>query len=431
MMKKGKLTFVLAVLCLATLACGTTGSPPTENVGDVATIVVETVIAEAPPEQSPLTVVYAYEGDVWLWMDDGLVVVKLTDSDQWVNDVRISHDGQVIAFTTTESEGGSVPMGVWAMNVDGTNIRRLMDQALLNLLSTKDIGFGVRFQRWEFIPGTQTLAFSTIDALEGPNWDTNDDLHLIDTDTRTFTTLLDVAEGGEFYYSPDGSHIAIVTRENISLLKADGSNRRDELLPSEEIDPSYLDTRVEIVPQWSTDSTKFRVLVPSPDSTGPVASIAVWEIPLDGSPASLLKSFTATLIFYRYKSFISPDLQRVAFVVRVGDNTRELHIADIEGPEDIVYKTGDILFYGWSPDSEKFVFLEDSQLSVGQLGVESESLANTASTSLVEWVDADRFLYTATYTGDDLESHWGLWLKVVGYPSISVVLGYPTFDFPE
>ena len=430
MEKKGKLTFVLAVLCLAALACGTAGSPPTENVGDVAAIVAETLTVEAPPEQSPLTVVYAFEGDVWLWMDDGLVV-KLTDSDQWVNDVRISQDGQVIAFTTTESEGGSVPMGVWAMNVDGTNIRRLMDQALLDLLSTKDIGFGVRFQRWEFIPGTHTLAFSTIDALEGPNWDTNDDLHLIDTDTRTFTTLLEVEAGGEFYYSPDGSHIAIVTRENISFMKADGSNRRNGLLPSEEIDPSYLDTRVEIVPRWSADSTKFRVSVPSPDAAGPDASISVWEIPLDGSPASLLKSFTATPIFYMYKSFISPDLQRVAFVVQVGDNNRELHIADIEGPEDIVYKTGDILFYGWSPDSEKFVFLEDSQLSVSQLGVESESLANTASTSLIEWVDSDRFLYTATFTGDDLESHWGLWLKVVGNPSISVVLGYPTFDFPE
>ncbi|MBW8011794.1 MAG: hypothetical protein FVQ83_11235 [Chloroflexi bacterium] len=420
-----KLVLIIVVLSITASACGNGSSPATQSLDVISTSVAATMAAETTSGATGLDVVYSQDGNIRLWSEDGSVV-NLYDSNPPALDVRFSPDGKVIAFTTSETEGSELLSGIWAINTDGSNLRQLVDGATLEALYTDDYALGIDLVRWEFIPGTHTLAFNTWLVYEGPNPGLRDDLYLVDTDTGAFTTLLNVGEGGEFYYSPDGSQIAIVTSTNLSLMDADGGNRRDGILPNDG------DYQYEVIPRWSADGMHLRLAIPSPDPNAEDASITVWEIPLDGSPAILLKTILSDSFLSHLVSFISPDMSQIAYNVRVGDpsdNIWALHIAEIEGTGDTVYQTGDVRFIAWGPDSSNFVFLESNLISAGRLGVESEPLENTASYGLMIWVDANRFLYQALYTGAEGTGYSELRLKTIGGESISIVSGYDGVDF--
>ena len=68
----------------------------------------------------------------------------------------------------------------------------------------------VPYRRW--MPGSHTLLFNTrLDFEEGLGLYLSDDLHALDVDSGTNQPLLPPGEGGDFYLSPDGSQVALVT----------------------------------------------------------------------------------------------------------------------------------------------------------------------------------------------------------------------------
>ena len=105
----------------------------------------------------------------------------------------------------------------------------------------------------------------------------------MDAESGEISLLLKAGEGGNFYYSPDGQQIALVTPEDISLINANLSNRRGSVL---EYIPviTYSEYLYYAEPAWSPDSSHLLVDIPPEDPMKqPPDSHSIFRIPADGS----------------------------------------------------------------------------------------------------------------------------------------------------
>jgi hypothetical protein len=198
---------------------------PSYDFADPARKTPVVAVATTTPEPTPvrlprppsLRVVYVKDGDVWLWVE-GKEAARLTDAGG-VNDVKISGDGEVVAFVR-EGE-------LWAVDDDGADERVLVSAADLAEMETRlEVAFPTVLNRYAWVPGTHTVAFNT--RLDFPiGLVLNDDLHLVDADTLERSRLLAPGKGGEFTYSPDGRQVAVANGGDIGLVDSDGENWRD------------------------------------------------------------------------------------------------------------------------------------------------------------------------------------------------------------
>ncbi|MDH5507715.1 MAG: hypothetical protein OEZ02_10895 [Anaerolineae bacterium] len=438
MKSRNKLVLVIASLILPALACfsggGTTPAGPPDP-GAVETSVAATMTAMAaaitdtpvpPPVPAVLRVAFVDGGDLWLWME-GIPAVELHDDAFDVGDVRLSDDGQVIAFSLVDNYDFR---GLWAINTDGSSLRMLVDAPTINSMSADPSALGANPWRWDFVPGSHTLAFNTHLVFDGPGLAIQNDLRLLNADTSALSTLLAPGDGGEFYYSPEGSQIAIVTPTDISLINADGSNRRDAVLTYASV-MTYSEYQYYAVPRWSTDGSQLRVVIPSPDMMDPAATIEVFEIPLDGTPPVSVGLTAAFPPLFVQESTLSPDLSKVAFTRRVGaagSNTVELHFVEpATGTMSLYYTGTNVEFENWSPGGTHFVYAEGSARYMGALGGGSGLVAGLADVRKVVWIDATRYLFTNGSTGS-----WQLQLGVLGGSTtfiVSPAADFVTFDF--
>jgi 8-oxo-dGTP pyrophosphatase MutT (NUDIX family) len=81
-------------------------------------------------------------------------------------------------------------------------------------------------------------------------------------------------------------------------------------------------------------------------------------------------------------------------VGELGSNQRELVILDLADGTETVYTQGQLLFQGWAPDSQHFLFrvFDPITLYLGEVGEEAQVF--DASGELVElrWLDASNYL---------------------------------------
>jgi hypothetical protein len=201
-----------------------------------------------------------------------------------------------------------------------------------------------------------------------------------------------------FYFSPDGSQIAITTPNQLFLVNADGSNRRDNVLTYEEVITSS-EYRFYAEPVWSQDMSSLLVAIPPRD---PLAArdqaTNIWRVPADGSPAVQLGGVPAT--FFGGGVAFSPDLSKLIYQREIGqpqENLRELHVAGSDLSEDRVLFTMPLLqFHGWAGDSQRFFFSSgpENQMQLGSLeGVIRPLMPEPGAFFNLKPVDADRFLY--------------------------------------
>ena len=95
---------------------------------------------------------------------------------------------------------------------------------------------------------------------------------------------------------------------------------------------------------------------------------------------------------------ISPDLHRIAYAKGPADqNTRELHLAAIDGSGDWIYsQASPLLFQSWSPDSSHFIYSVgvEQEAWIGSLQeppkVLDPSFLGAQSTT---WTSDDQFLF--------------------------------------
>jgi dipeptidyl aminopeptidase/acylaminoacyl peptidase len=401
-------------------------TPPGEDIGTPT--IEETVTLEPTPTVTPLPsvlqVAFAADGNVWLWRE-GEAATPLTTTGE-VEDVRISGDGQIIAFTRSGE--------LWAVNSDGTGERLLVsggDFAQIGAAVNTDLPVNLHHYQW--VPGTHKLAFNT--RLQGYGLLLNEDLNLVDADTLERTVLLPPGEGGEFVYSPDGAQVALATAGKVRLMDADGSNLRDAFTYT--LINTASEAQYYALPTWAPDASFLRVIIPPVDPMLPELSpSSIWQIPTDGSQATMIDNvMSIPLASYVF----SPDLNNLAYLGPRGEyqlgEPGQLVVTSLTGSEDTDLLTypDSYQIYGWSPDSGRIAFLTNPtqpQAMIGQLGVgDAIPVFDGAAGAVieVEWVDNTRYLFLAQSS-----QGWDIVLGEMGgaYTTITTVAGaLPSYDF--
>jgi hypothetical protein len=361
----------------------------------VATTVptVQAAAAAAALSAVPATtmrILYTDAGrNLWIWQADGSTrqLVKTGD----VYDGLISADGSVLVYIRTKD---FKKFSVWGINPDGSKDRELITQDDMKSMKNSDDAVGAQPYVISWIPGTHNLAFVTSPTFDGPGLQVNDDLWELNADTGELTKILEPGQGGIFYYSPDGKQIALVTSKTISLINADGSNRRDSVLKFTPVN-TYSEFLYYPTPKWAPDSSLLNVAIPPKDAlSSPDQKTTLYEILTDGSQAKKIGTVTtAPLLAPEF----SPDASRLIYVKVHGaaeDNQRELRIADPSGANDTVYRTAQLDFNGWAPDSTRFVYTEGSDTFLGQIGVDAVRLfTDTRSATAIDWLKNGQILF--------------------------------------
>ncbi|MDY7078393.1 MAG: hypothetical protein SXV54_15860 [Chloroflexota bacterium] len=449
--------FILFFLtACGTLEIGIEHTPTdADQVTQAATPGAEVIPTPAPtltpiPAATELRVTFVrvteHGNNVWLWVEGEREAEPLT-KDGGVGDVKISDDGEIVAFT----RGG----GLWMVRSDGTEERRLVSAEDFAAMEAQDPELEVVLNRFEWAPGTHILAFNTRLQIE-IGLLPNDDLHLVNADTLERTALLPPGEGGEFYYSPDGSQIAIATPGTISLMNADGSDRHAALTYTPVA--TYSEFRFYAQPVWAADSSALRVAIPPADpNVQPSPPTSIWHISTGGTPASMIRSITTGQM---KQSVISPDLGYVAHLHYDQSDPQSspmssLLITDLDNGETVTYypeaSTGiqvtleggetitrypeAALIYGWAPDSRHLAFLAyppelPPQAQVGQLGGDVVPVYGDADAIIdVRWVDVERYLFLA-----QSPRGWDIFLGEISGPvkNVGPVPGAdlpPAYDF--
>lgn len=386
------------------------------------------------PASTALKVAYIKDGNLWLWTEPK-DTVQLTDTHDAV-DLKISGDGELIAFKRQDPVNSNL-QELWVVNTTGTpNPRVLVSSMELMALKPSDpniTGIGVLSFTWR--PNTHFVAYNTLLLHEGPGFGPNYDLRLVNADTLAKSTLLDTQRGGIFYYSPDGSQVALSNPDSISLINADGSNFRQDVLTFP-IVGTYSEYYYCPHPIWARDSGSLRVAIPPEETLAtPLPPTGLWSLRVDGSPAVLLGNILAIPFAWPDNAF-APDLERVIYVkpAMVEDpNQRQLHITNPDGSNDAVYDQGESLeFISWSPDSQHFLYQitggENKGMYLGGLGDSPQRLVNDPFTMTnIQWLEGSHF---ASLLSDG--SQWNLQIRnLTGEVLASIDMlqqAYPSYD---
>ena len=375
------------------------------------------------PEPSGLRVAFVKDGNAWIWMarQEAIYLTRASG----VEGVTISDDRAIVAFTR---EGG-----LWAVNSDGTDERQLVGAPDFEAIEPREpFELGVALYRFKWIPGTHVLAFNTHLRME-IGLALNDDLHLVNADTLERSVLLPPGEGGQFYYSPDGQQVAIVTSGTIRLVNADGSERREAFTYTPVV--TYSEFQYYAQPAWAPDSDSLRVAIPPADPyADPPQPTAIWRIPTDRPSAELIASITATL---RNEPAFSHYISHVAYLqppegALPGIAESELLIRKLDDGTTATHYPTATNIYGWAPDSMRFAFLTNppsAQALIGQPGGDAVPVVAGAAPAVIDvsWVDANHYLFLA-----QRRQGWDILLGEIGGTPVLVATvdgPPPRYDF--
>lgn len=400
-------------------------SPEMVVTGEIVLIPTDT------PEPPILTLItqkaaYVKDGNVFYW-EEGIPPLTLTTSGD-ASDVRISDDGNVVAFTRGPDW---YHQELWAINSDGSNIRQLVSQTTLSSYITTRTALTARIYSFEFKPGTHQVAFNTQLTFEGPGLFINDDLRIVDADSTALATILAPGDAGNFFYSPDGTKIGLSTNDQISVVNADGTGRIDLLAFPSVI--TYSEYQYYPPLYWTADGSAIRVIIPPADPlASPPELTRVWHLPADGTPPTTLMTMV-TVAFPLNSAPLSRDAERVAYLVQLSSGDPpiyDLHLANVDGSGDVVYATGPIAFHGWGTNGEYFLYSDaDPNPKIGQYGAGSTPLASVTKVINASWADASHFFFQSK-DGANFE----FWLGEVGAPSTpidSTTSGLISYDCVE
>ncbi len=401
--------FLLAALALVLLACSVFPAPaatppPAENA--IATAVAGTLAAApetpataAPPSPTPAPTVapqaaYVVDGDIWLWKPHERTFQLTSSSD--ARHVCLSPDGQIVAFVRALDK---TVVEIWAVNTDGSNLRRLVSADDLARLPQPEEAVGIDIHQMAWIPHTHTLAYSTIPLFVGPGMMPNNDLRLVDADTLAQRTFLEAGQGGRFAFSPDGTRVVVSTASRIDLLWLDGRAPRQQLLAYPPV-MTYSEYTFVARPQWASDGSHLLVFIPPSDAMAtPTPASTVWYLPADGAPARQLGAFTTAVLWGVGDDtpLFDPTLTYLAYVAAVGEN-QALHIAAVDGSSDAVYASApQIEFFGWAPSGLRFAYaMGENPPLLGQVGGVGVPLTDEGMRGVrsITWLTDEIFLFT-------------------------------------
>jgi dipeptidyl aminopeptidase/acylaminoacyl peptidase len=349
-------------------------------------------------------VVYTREGALWLVEEDG--EPRRITSGSGDSDPLFSPDGQRVLFRRElPPDPGDLPrFALWVVEIDSGDEWELVNPEDLpgetGTLPGEDAE--VRLYRLPlqtaWLPGGQTIAFNTQTEF-GLGLDHNDDLWLVDVESASLTRLLEDGEGGAFAFSPDGTRLVTATPTDVTMMMADGTDRRTLVIFE------FVNTASEYayrpMPVWKPDGSYALVAISSREPFGPEAGANVWQLPLSGE-ATLVQSLRGDFLFSSMEgSLWSPDRTRIGYTLEssgTDPNVRDLIVARWDGSESTVYATGRVGFLNWAPDNRRFsLWIEEpGDVYLGEAGVESLPLVPPEGGLPVHaphWIDAHTLVY--------------------------------------
>ena len=367
----------------------------------------------SPEPSASLTVAFARDGDIQLWDEttgQSHTVLRAGD----VNSVLLSDDGQLIAFTRralVEQPELVEYVSLWATDRDGKNPRELVSaeslRQRLNPAPSDSTGLG----QVAWIPGTHRLVYNGMTYyLPGQGSTHSKDIYVVDADTGANAVLApDVMpdtpfiNAWEFVISPDGQQIALFSNTILSLINADGSNRRQAVLTY----PAIGGGDAILLPRgvWTQDSSAFLFTGPMRSESMFVLNYTIWRVPADGSvPQSLgtlMDSHSSSVTF-------SPDGKQIAFYQDLnGDKTiqpddyRILPLAGDVGPLAIPASPEfpSHANLHWSPGGQAFLLKDHALVQLCQGATQASEVCGSSMPlgdyefiSSLQWVDSQRFL---------------------------------------
>ena len=398
----------------------------TGSTGEIPSEATEPIIGK----DRNLVVVFVKDGNVWIWTrKDGGKPLTTSGS---VIAVKISPSSKMIAFTRQVDDFHAE---IWAIDSDGANERRLVSISALDDLSfeVRDANaVAVNPGQFEWHPDFPVLAFNTLQIFNGPGLAWLNDLRSVDAKSGEILTILPPGSGGQFLYNSNGSQIALSTPTSISLVDANGSNRRDVLVY--DAVNTYSEYRYYAQPVWSPEGDYLRIAIPPSDPLAePRLPTTLWYIPTDGSLASRVGSISTAPIFSGEPIF-SPDSAHIIFLREMGDptlNMSELHMANGDGSGDFIYhKAAQIMLESWSTDSSRFVFRSEAnqETQLGGLNITPIPLTDNPTGILdVKWVDAKNFIFIRDRGGIFDLVLWNM--KGSSTPIYEGFISPPVYDF--
>jgi dipeptidyl aminopeptidase/acylaminoacyl peptidase len=171
-------------------------------------------------------IVYTDDENLWIFEID--TAPRQLTHGGGVELVRISSDGGRIAFTRRNPAEGNSEL--YVINSDGSDETLLLSRLDLNELYPSPAGTeGFDIGSFSFQPGSYRLYFNTLEVFEGLGYRNTNDLFMIDVVSGELTGILPAQAGGKFVFSPNGSKIAIIRPDSLSIINSDGTDYLPEI----------------------------------------------------------------------------------------------------------------------------------------------------------------------------------------------------------
>jgi hypothetical protein len=342
--------------------------PTASSPSPTSTAAPATASPSPTPKPTVLRVAYSGGGYIMLWTE-GKGSRSLGDARN-VDDVRISDDGQVIAYIGRNSRG---IYEIWAVNADGTNQHLLAGQDYVQNIQPVH-----RTESFDFAPASHTLYFVTDQY----------DLHRVNADSGSPMQVFGAGKGGPVSLSPDGRWMAFYHPREMVLARSDGSAAR--VVYEWRPDDGAGTMGPEVI--WAPDSAGFRMVAPTGPQGGPNA-MTVWYFPVNGNPVKQM-SYTGP-----YGANLSPDGRTVVYLDYQHEPI-DVHVVTADGKDTTYDSYANVSFMGWAPDSKHFLLnlSKDGRLVVPYLcavGEQPVKLTDTDDALPVVWVDAQRVLFAS------------------------------------
>ena len=374
--------------------------PVATTVVPTATLAPVPSATQAPQPDSPATLRLVFTdgiGSLFSWVE-GEEVTPLVE-DAFVENARLAPAGDWVVYTRSEAD---YAVSLWAVRFDGSRNHEVLSAADFGTLPLPpgsavyaDQVLAILPYQIEFLPGSSSVFFNTYPQFDGPGFALNNDLWRVDLESGALNAILPAGEGGSFTLSPDGSQMALVTPNDISLVNSDGSNRRSGVLTYTEI-YTYTESPYYAAPRWDADGSFLRLILPPQDSLGDVNALStIYELPVDGSAAKVLGSLAVKPLS---GAIFSPDLEHILYAEMAGevnDGNSAIKVAAYDGSDAIEIVRGEYFLIDWAPDSLHFAYQSWSpaQIYLSSLNATASAPAELAQATLFNWVDAQRYLF--------------------------------------
>jgi hypothetical protein len=381
---------------LTALAGGGTPDPHAAETSVAGTLTVAaggTILPATATETLPapphLRVAFISAGNAWI-AEPPSAAVQLTTVGN-VDGIYLSDDGALLVYTRHASD--SEPAELRAVNTDGSSDRSIIASSQINSLYPPGDYLFTDIAGLTFIPGTHRLLMNTRQIFMGPGLMKSDDLYVVDADAATIATIFTAGNGGDATPSPDGARMALARSTNVSVCAIDGSGMHANVITFTPV-LTYSEYAYYPTPVWAADSTRFGVIIPSPEQLSPGPTGSIWTVDAASGVASLVSTLPGKFLFPT--AILSPDLAHLGYAVPTAGDTSDLYVANLDGSSALHLSTDiNTAVESFSPDGQHFAYYvgEPGSVFIGSLGGGTLPLAGNVIRLV--WIDNNQFVFAS------------------------------------